>query len=118
MHIDYAAQKWLRIHRGARVHSDSWTSTQGTYDTNSFNVDLFAWLFQVGANESLVAVARAVWTESARSPVSVLLNHHSSDGRLSYVQQSDHGSLPDHNSFPIALGIATPQALPRTRHWR
>lgn len=33
---------------GARVHSDSWTTSASTYDANSQNTDLFAWLFQVG----------------------------------------------------------------------
>lgn len=45
--------------RGARVHSDSWTTTQGAYDTNSFNVDLFAWLFQVCA--CLICTPQAVF---------------------------------------------------------
>jgi len=32
--------------RGARVHSDSWTTSASVYDTNSQSVDLFSWLFQ------------------------------------------------------------------------
>lgn len=32
---------------GARVSSESWTTTAPAYDINSQNTDMFAWLFQV-----------------------------------------------------------------------
>lgn len=42
----YHAALRLIVCRGARVHSDSWTTSASVYDTNSQSVDLFAWLFQ------------------------------------------------------------------------